>query len=80
MPEGIDSVGDGAIQVNLSDEQHWPEMAGTICPRCETPVGASARFCLECGTMLRRAVRCIDCGSVLGPGVRYCDECGQRTI
>jgi predicted amidophosphoribosyltransferase len=79
MTGGMNSVPGGIIQAGLADERHWPEITGAICRRCETPVGANARFCLECGTTLRRTERCSDCGAVLGPGGRRCYECGWQT-
>lgn len=60
------------------DDQPWSETAGTICPRCKMPVGASARFCLECGATLRRVKRCVCRGMVLRLGDGYCDECDQQ--
>ncbi|MEO8755077.1 MAG: AAA family ATPase, partial [Casimicrobiaceae bacterium] len=45
-----------------------------ICPSCETPGAAGARFCAHCGTAL--VPRCPSCGAEHAPDARFCAQCG----
>ena len=46
------------------------------CPQCQHENSATARFCEECGQLLR--VRCPACGFEPTPSAKFCPECGQR--
>ena len=46
------------------------------CPQCQHENSATARFCEECGQLLR--VRCPACGFEPAPSAKFCPECGQR--
>src|SRR5215831_16304214 len=46
------------------------------CPQCRHDNSATARFCEECGRLLR--VRCPACGFEPAPSAKFCPECGQR--
>ena len=46
-----------------------------MCPRCQHPNPATARFCSNCGASL--AVSCPACGSGNTQGSRFCSECGE---
>jgi len=45
------------------------------CPHCQEDNPAAAKFCLACGTPLRRT--CRSCGTDLPAHARYCFECGE---
>ncbi len=45
-----------------------------ICPNCQTPNPANAKFCIECGQPLPRI--CAVCGASNPPGARFCNQCG----
>src|SRR5262245_4379087 len=45
-----------------------------ICPNCQTPNAANARFCQNCGQPLARV--CADCGASNPPDARFCNQCG----
>ena len=49
---------------------------GMQCPQCQHENSATAKFCEECGQLLR--VRCPSCGFEPAPSARFCPECGQR--
>jgi class 3 adenylate cyclase/tetratricopeptide (TPR) repeat protein len=46
------------------------------CPQCQHENSATAKFCEECGQLLR--VRCPTCGFAPAPSAKFCPECGQR--
>jgi class 3 adenylate cyclase/tetratricopeptide (TPR) repeat protein len=46
------------------------------CPQCQHENSATAKFCEECGRLLR--VRCPTCGFEPAPSAKFCPECGQR--
>jgi len=46
------------------------------CPQCQHDNSATAKFCEECGQVLR--VRCPACGFEPAPSAKFCPECGQR--
>ena len=45
-----------------------------VCPACQAPHDASARFCVECGASLGE--RCPECGAECRPEHRFCAACG----
>ena len=46
------------------------------CPQCQHDNSATAKFCEECGQLLR--ARCPACGFEPAPSAKFCPECGQR--
>ena len=48
--------------------------AAMICPNCQTPNAANARFCQNCGQPLARV--CANCGAINPPDARFCNQCG----
>ncbi len=50
-------------------------MAAVRCPVCQAENPPGAKFCMECGTRLKRA--CPGCGHDLPGGARFCPECGR---
>lgn len=54
-----------------------PAQAGPVkvCPKCNTALVASAKFCMECGTSLVPP-RCSRCGQAAQAGAKFCIECG----
>ena len=46
------------------------------CPQCQHDNSATAKFCEECGQLLR--VRCPACGFEPAPSAKFCPECGQH--
>src|SRR5262245_4315444 len=49
---------------------------GMQCPQCQHDNSATARFCEECGQLLR--AHCPACGFEPAPSAKFCPECGQR--
>src|SRR5262245_2686106 len=47
------------------------------CPVCAHDNPASAKFCMECGTVLPRDAACPGCGTASPVGTKFCPECGQ---
>jgi class 3 adenylate cyclase len=45
-----------------------------ICPNCQTPNAANAKYCENCGQPLARV--CENCGATNPPGARFCNQCG----
>lgn len=46
------------------------------CEHCGKELPESAKFCLECGTKVKRNVICSSCGAILPPDAKFCLECG----
>src|SRR5213595_509873 len=46
------------------------------CPQCQHENSVTAKFCEECGQLLR--ARCPACGFEPAPSAKFCPECGQR--
>ena len=62
-------------------EENWRETIRATCPNCEAPLASNAKFCPECGTKLKNAVRrCPHCEAKLPPGAKFCPECGEKTV
>jgi VWFA-related protein len=60
-----------------------PTADTTMCPRCQQPVPATAKFCRSCGYNLQAMPvvappTCQSCASPLTPGVKFCSRCGRR--
>ena len=47
-----------------------------ICPGCDTPNPDSAKFCMNCGTLLVR--RCPNCETEAPDEAKFCLECGHQ--
>jgi membrane protease subunit (stomatin/prohibitin family) len=47
------------------------------CPGCNHEVDASAKFCGNCGFLMKAS--CAKCNSPLVPGAKFCPECGEPT-
>jgi predicted nucleic acid-binding Zn ribbon protein len=45
------------------------------CANCGTENPSTAKFCLECGTVL--SASCPACGASVPPGAKFCPECGS---
>ncbi|MBU2643878.1 zinc ribbon domain-containing protein, partial [bacterium] len=44
------------------------------CPKCQTELPGSAKFCFECGHQLESV--CGNCQTLNPPGSKFCIECG----
>lgn len=53
-----------------------PEMHAGVCTRCGAASGAGARFCMACGSPLRRS--CKGCGASAHEQARFCVFCGAQ--
>lgn len=51
---------------------------GRKCSACGAQVGASAKFCPECGQKLSAKKFCPECGKEVGASSKFCPECGQK--
>jgi membrane protease subunit (stomatin/prohibitin family) len=50
---------------------------GPVCPGCQHPVSADARFCASCGQQLLIFNVCAHCQEKLPPNARFCPGCGH---
>jgi membrane protease subunit (stomatin/prohibitin family) len=52
-----------------------------LCAACGNSMGASAKFCPECGAKNepKREKFCTNCGAKRTEGAKFCPECGART-
>lgn len=47
---------------------------GLSCPACGAANGSGAKFCGQCGEVLR--TECNQCGAAMDPGHKFCSHCG----
>ncbi len=59
---------------NMQKQNH--QNSSRVCPSCNAPVSAKAKFCPECGERL--ALTCPECGSEVKPTAKFCPECGKK--
>ena len=50
----------------------------TVCPACQTPNPASAKFCVNCGQKMVSEEHCPECGGVVVKGAKFCPNCGKK--
>jgi membrane protease subunit (stomatin/prohibitin family) len=50
---------------------------GPVCPGCQHPVSADARYCAACGQQLLIFDVCAHCHEKLPPNARFCSACGR---
>ena len=53
------------------------------CASCHAMIGASLRFCPECGADMQKKeekleAKCSACGAALAGGTKFCPECGRK--
>jgi membrane protease subunit (stomatin/prohibitin family) len=53
------------------------------CPACNASIGASLKFCPECGADTQKKTekvnaKCASCGASFAPGTKFCPECGRK--
>lgn len=51
--------------------------SGKTCPKCGANVGATSKFCPECGEALPTKKFCPECGAQVNGG-KFCPECGKK--
>lgn len=52
------------------------ESPAVLCPKCESPNEADAKFCSQCGAELPRERSCPVCSVLNAADARFCDQCG----
>lgn len=52
------------------------QQSGTVCPECHTLCAENAKFCMECGYVLKKV--CPSCGNKLTGSAKFCPECGSK--
>jgi membrane protease subunit (stomatin/prohibitin family) len=59
-----------------------PAAALVICPKCNSRVPATSKFCPECGTTLSPpatgTMACPNCGKTIPAGSKFCPDCGHK--
>lgn len=53
------------------------------CPSCGATIGASLKFCPECGADTKKVtvepeLKCAACGAAFRKGTKFCPECGRK--
>jgi DNA-directed RNA polymerase subunit M/transcription elongation factor TFIIS len=56
----------------------WSQNRRGTCPECGAALGASVKFCPDCGAKIEKAAFCQECGAKLQPGAKFCGECGKK--
>lgn len=54
------------------------ESATRACPRCQTVVTRSSKFCTACGTRLPAQCFCTKCGGQVPESAAFCGNCGEK--
>jgi membrane protease subunit (stomatin/prohibitin family) len=59
-----------------------PAAALIICPKCNTHIPATSKFCPECGTVITPpssgTMACPKCGKTIPSSSKFCPECGEK--
>ena len=66
----------GSMEKVMSTQEETKE-----CPGCHASIGASLKFCPQCGTDTTRSkgkITCSNCAAPLDKGVKFCFECGRK--
>lgn len=62
--------------------QAAPAAALVICPKCNSRIPATSKFCPECGAALTPpssgAINCPKCGKSIPANSKFCPECGAQ--
>jgi predicted amidophosphoribosyltransferase len=56
----------------------WSLNRRGTCAECGAALGASVKFCPDCGAKIEKAAFCQECGAKLQPGAKFCGECGKK--
>ena len=48
-----------------------------ICSKCNSPIPAGSKFCLQCGEKVSDILFCKNCGEKLPPNAKFCLKCGK---
>ena len=67
----------GATQSATSQKEE-PKQKQKYCAECGAQIGATAKFCPECGTKQSQDGKCPSCGAEVKKGAKFCPECGQK--
>lgn len=51
---------------------------GAFCTSCSTQASPGAKFCQNCGAVLKVALNCSSCGSGITANASFCTECGMK--
>ncbi len=73
-----DAVGGAANRMDnvMSTKEETKE-----CPSCHAKIGASLKFCPECGADTKASdekTKCSACGAAFAKGTKFCPECGRK--
>ena len=60
-----------------------PQEEKKTCPSCHTSIGASLKFCPQCGTDTTKQTEgsspvCSVCGGSISKGAKFCPQCGRK--
>ncbi|MBE7087568.1 MAG: SPFH domain-containing protein [Clostridiales bacterium] len=62
-----------------AQQQQQIQNTPSVCPNCQNPVAAGAKFCPNCGTSLEVKVSfCSNCGTKCDPNAMFCSTCGNK--
>ena len=48
------------------------------CSKCNSPIPAGSKFCLQCGQKVSEALFCMSCGEKLPANAKFCLKCGNK--
>ena len=68
----------GAMQQGLAATAPARAEPERKCAQCSHPMGASAKFCAECGARAVTLRFCPECGTSVGEASKFCASCGTK--
>ncbi|MBU3098272.1 MULTISPECIES: zinc ribbon domain-containing protein [Clostridium] len=54
-----------------------PNQNAINCSKCNSPIPAGSKFCLQCGEKVMEVLFCKNCGEKLPPNAKFCLKCGK---
>lgn len=80
MAEALKSNFSASAQgANSSSNQELKEEK-ILCPTCNAKISANAKFCPECGKVVKPSTKCIECGFEMVREMKFCPECGAPQV
>ena len=72
-------AGFGGVMNETAKQITNPAADQVQCPKCQSMVKKTAKFCSECGSPMVPANKfCTECGAKVEGNAKFCPECGNK--